>query len=491
MVSFGKKSLHLLLRFGPFLFVPAFLFLAYNYISSKSPLYKVSASISVDGAPQQSTIEDLKSKDLLAKVAEKLPLQASYYFASQPKKEIYPDSSPVKVVIKKLNDNPAPVWITLHANDNRQFELTRGDTSAFHKFNQPINESYGTFSVMRNDKADSAEKPVNVKMVGQAEAMNTLYNDLHVGAGHKENVIQLSLVAGNAKRGADLLNALLNIYGSTIDKGKAHLPATKTITTVQYDTIKNNGKNLTALKNKAAVLTRQIASLKGKEENPDETVQVKKSNVDPGQAKIYKAVDAYIKKPIDQFVQVPYVDEIENPDLNDQVNEFNETELTRRRLTRSSQIDSVNRKLMTLRSNIVEQVRAYLRNGHSESNRQLSKGYYENQIAAKQSRLDEINKEIKTGMPSITIQRSNKVKTVSINQASSKMVVLDKPEDNIEYMPVRSVLIYGLALLAGLLFPVAGWIIRVVHRGSSSRQPSGGEKLSDQISDLFRVKQID
>jgi len=490
MSSLVKKGLRILLRYGPFLFIPAFLYLAYNYVSAKSPKYKVTARVSIQGVPQQSAINSLGEKNLVSKTLAELPFQASYYFANQPKNEIYPDSSPVKVTVKSMVNSAEPVEITLRANDKSQFELTQGDTSEFHKFGAPVSESYGSFVVMFNPKTDSADKTVNVQMVPQAQVLEDFYKNYHVEAGHKEDVIQLDVVAANPKKGAEFLNAMLNAYGGSIHKDGDDAPVAKTINTVQYDTIRKAGKDVSGLKEKVADLTRQIASLKEQEKKPA-TVQVKRGNIDKNQAKIYQAVDSYIKQPIDQFVQVPYVDEIENPDLNDMVSDFNDAELARRRMTSQTKVDSMNRKLMTLRSNIVEQIRGYLKSGHSESNQQLSKAYYEEQIAAKQRRLDEINSEIKTAPgASFTVQKTTKTKTVNVSQASSKLVVLDKPEDNVEFIPVKATLIYALALLAGLLFPIAGWIIRVVRRNSSGKLIDG-EKLSGKINDLFQVKQID
>ncbi|MBS1529340.1 MAG: hypothetical protein JSU01_03445, partial [Bacteroidetes bacterium] len=152
MARFGRKSLRLLRRYGPFLFIPAFLYLAYSYISSRSPQYKVSANISLKRVTQQTAIKELKSKDLVNRVLDQMPMEASYFFAERPRHEIYPDSSPVKVMVKSLHNGTNPVWISLRVTGDQQFELTRGDTSEFYKFGVPVSESYGTFIVLRNSK---------------------------------------------------------------------------------------------------------------------------------------------------------------------------------------------------------------------------------------------------------------------------------------------------------------------------------------------------
>ena len=248
---------------------------------------------------------------------------------------------------------------------------------------------------------------------------------------------------------------------------------------------------MSALKEKATALTSQIENLKAQSANLAGTAPVRRSNLDKGQAKIYQAVDSYVKKPIDEFVQVPYVDEIEDPELNDQVSEFNEAELSRRHLTGTRQIDSANRKLMTLRSNIVERINAHLRNEGSASNRTLSRNNILAQIQSKEHQLAQLKKDIETaGAKSYTVVKTEKAKAATAI-GTAGLVVLDKPGDNIEFVPVNSLLIYGIALIAGILFPFAGWVIRSARRNASSRKLLDKEKLSEKLNDIFAVKQID
>jgi hypothetical protein len=189
---------------------------------------------------------------------------------------------------------------------------------------------------------------------------------------------------------------------------------------------------------------------------------------------------------------VPYVDEIEDPDLNDEVSEFNETELSRQRLTGSQQTDSINRKLMTLRSNIVERINGYLKTEGSASNAALSRAHVEALIQSKQQRLVQLNKDIETaGFHTGKIIKTEKVKPVETSAKFAGIGVLDKPEDNIEFIPVNTLFIYGIAIIAGIFFPFAGWVIRSVRRKTLSRKLLDKEKLSEKLNDIFAVKQID
>jgi hypothetical protein len=304
---------------------------------------------------------------------------------------------------------------------------------------------------------------------------------------HDNDVLKLTVVTGNPNKGVAFLNMLFNLYSETHHAAPVANNPSKP---VQTETIVKPGKDITSLKDKATELKKEIDELKVEANSSVKIVRVKKSSLDKGQLKIYEAVDGYVKKPIGQFVQVPYVDEIEDPELNDQVSEFNETELARQHLSRSEQTDSINRKLMTLRSNIVEHINASL--GHGES---LERSSPNTEVLAsiklKESRLAQVNKDIETaGFRTYTITKPDNTKPAA-PATGPKLVMLDKPADNIEYVPVNSMLIYGIALIAGMFFPFAGWVIRSVRKSSSSRKLLDKEKLSEKLNDIFAIKQID
>src|SRR5579863_2018942 len=191
MAPTQKKSRFLLRRYGLFLFIPISLLIAYTYISSQWPQYKVTAKIALKNIAADSAIDVIKSKYLITKALNQLPFQASYYFADIPKKEIYPDSSPVKLVVNSLKEGASETWISLQARDSTQFELTRGDTSEFYKFNEPIEESYGKFTVAPNTSVQDVDRAVNVKIEPQEALLDRFYNNLQVTPDSKHSVLKL------------------------------------------------------------------------------------------------------------------------------------------------------------------------------------------------------------------------------------------------------------------------------------------------------------
>ena len=215
-----KRTIVLVKKFGPYLCVPVFLMIAYSYTSSAYSKYRVTTKIALRDANIETAPGDIRSKYLVRWALDQLPFQASYYFADIPQKEIYPDSSPVKLVVRSLNEGAAETWISLQVRGSTQFEMARGDTSEFFKFNEPIIESYGKFTVLQNTAVKDADRLVNVKIESQATVLNRFYDNLKITRDNKGNEMTLTVLAGNAQKGASFLNTLFRLYGKTI-----HQPA--------------------------------------------------------------------------------------------------------------------------------------------------------------------------------------------------------------------------------------------------------------------------
>ena len=138
--------------------------------------------------------------------------------------------------------------------------------------------------------------------------------------------------------------------------------------------------------------------------------------------------------------------------------------------------------------------------------------YAETSSMAKELSLAEVNKEIEAALqkratehvepsqpvapvvkvapkPVAPIVRTAPPKTVSPAAPVQPFVIVGKPEDNIEYMPVNRPLIYAIALLAGLLIPLAGLVIKKLNMRAFSW--FGLVKLTEKIQSLFVVRQID
>jgi hypothetical protein len=501
-----KKTMILVKRFWLFLFLPVFFIIAYNHVSSLYPQYKVTAKIALKGISVTSAVDDIKSKYLIQKALGQLPFQASFYNAESPKNELYGDSVPVKFVFNDSKTISTEKWIQLETTDYNQFALANGDTSVYHKFNEPINEAYGKFTIVRNSWYKPTDEVYLIKLSQPADLLNQYYSKLRVETAN--DVITLSVSAGNPQKGADFLNKLLLAYEGDKHKDVNYTAApapriTKTVS--RPEKIDNSAEKanaaLAALKEKAERLDNEIAKLKTRSENASsEDRPEPTAKIGADQRKLYEAVKPYIKKPVDQFVQVPYVDEIENPDLNDEINEYNEAELAKQHLLASGQnrvqADSVNRKLMVLQSDIMEQLNAFLKNGKAPVRK--ASNYSASQIAdmiqSKEHELAEVNKNIQEAdqhkHPVVQVAAATKVVSTPVIVAP-RVVIVEKPGDNAELIPSNAFVFYLIALLAGLFIPFAGWVIRRATRNTSPRGVLDKEKLRETIGNIFSVRQID
>jgi hypothetical protein len=484
----AKRTSSLLKKYGLFLCIPLFLAIAWFYADSTYPQYKVSAKIALKGVSTESAISGLKSKGLIKKAIDQLPLQVKFYNTNSPKKELYGDSLPVKFVFGGLDSVNTETSLELAISGDDQFTLTNNDTVSYHKFNDLVNESYGKFTVIKTPFFKSRDQTLTVKLNESAQVLNQFYNSVRVEPDSRDNVITVSTLAGTSQKGVDFLNALLEVY-ATANPGKAGAPSNPPVI---YNT-RQITENIDVLKAKAATLDREISKLK-EENQGHKSMPRANARVDETQRKIYEAIRPYMKKPINQFVQVPYVDEIENPDLNDEVNEYNETELSKQRLLASAPggnalIDSANKKLMMLQSDIFEKISgsAVSRNSYTTSSSDNASNV---RIRIKEDSLNHLNKKIQAETHKYAAIKATSVKP-NTTASSPPLVMIEKPEDNIEYIPTNELMIYGMALLAAAIILFGWWIIRISGKKIISHAQFDPGKLSEKINNLFAEKQID
>jgi len=482
ILSFAKK-------YGLFLCIPLFLGAAYYYTIVTYPQYKVSAKVTLQDAAAASVANAIKSKPLVQKVISQLPLAAKFYNIKSPKNELYGDSVPVKFVFGGDNKINTETQLELSISNDDQFTLSNNDTVSYHKFNEPNSEYYGKFIVIKKPAFKSYDKTFIVKLDEPGQVLDQFYDKLHVEPGTTNNEVTVSVLTGNSQKGVDFLNRLLRLYAAS-NPGTATVAVTAPAPVADDESQMDD--NISILKGRASALEREINRLKDKSKVVKTRVVTRKPAVDETQRKIYEAIKPYVKKPIDQFVQIPYVDEIENPDLNDEVNEYNETELAKRHLVaqgNSAQIDTVNRKLMMLRSDIFEKI-----SGSASSRDSYTVSSPDNasivRIRIKEDSLSQLNKKIEAETRKYAAIKATPVKPQLV-AAGPRFAIIEKPEDSIEYLPVNELMIYGMALLASAVVLFAWWLTRKLSKKTTSYPSLDPKNISEKINSLFAEKQID
>jgi hypothetical protein len=213
---------------------------------------------------------------------------------------------------------------------------------------------------------------------------------------------------------------------------------------------------------------------------------------------MYKEIKPYMRKPIGQFVQIPHADEIGDPDLNEEINDFNEQEVYRQRLfatekPTAAQTDSVNKKLMRLQSDIVQKINAFLKEESAYNDRfhkHTDRGDRSQLIRSKETSLASLDKDITAAVDRYRATRKGEEAKIQAPQPGSVLTVVEKPENNIQYIPVNTVLIYAIAGSAGLIIPLV-WLLMLWASRVRALRLIDKEKLNDQLNDIFAVKQID
>jgi hypothetical protein len=216
-----KRTIVLVKKFGIYLCVPASLIIASNYTNSNYRQYRVTAKIAVSGIPVESAIADIKSKHLVRKTLEQLPFQASYYDANSPRDEVFGNALPVKLVFDHPRYNDDEVWLDLKLTGTNSFMLAHVDTVAYHEFNEPIREWYGTFKVVHRPGAQYRQASYTVRLDDPAKLYDQYYNNLRAET-EGDDGATISIVSGNPQKGAYFLNKLLQLYGAGKHSASRH-----------------------------------------------------------------------------------------------------------------------------------------------------------------------------------------------------------------------------------------------------------------------------
>lgn len=209
-----KRTIVLVKKFGLYLCVPVFLIIAYNYTSSTYSKYRVTTKIALRDANVETAASDIRSKYLVRKAVDQLPFQASYYNSDSPREEVFGNALPVRMVFDHARYTDGEVWLNLEVTGRNSFTLTHVDTTAYHAFNKPVHEWYGNFKVVHRPGTAYSQASYIVRLDDPAKLSDQYYNNLRVETIGDDGV-SISIVSGNAQKGIDFLNKLVQLYSGS------------------------------------------------------------------------------------------------------------------------------------------------------------------------------------------------------------------------------------------------------------------------------------
>ncbi|GAA4440162.1 polysaccharide biosynthesis tyrosine autokinase [Pontibacter saemangeumensis] len=421
----------------------------------------------------ENEIVVLKAKSLMQRTLEELELYTSYFVEDEVKYvEIYGEELPAKVIVSKLDESAYNKVVTLHIKDNSSFELVEFDGSrTSHKFGQEVNKPYGTFTVVMAAAAVTPDSPKNILVrFNDMRKMAISYSGrLDIAPVNKEaNVIRIGLIDAVPEKGKDIINKLIEVYNKEDDEEKNLIAANA------IDFIDERLKLLTA---ELTDVEKNVEQYKRKNEVTDIGSQAKmylekasdynRQLTDWGiQIDVLESIERYLSNQQTQNELVPSTLNIQDPTLLGLINKFNELQLERQRMLRTTQPDNplvqgMNDQLANLRLNILENLQN-IKNSLIITRDQLQANYAQfesrvQEVPSIERDLLEINRQQGTKQELyLYLLQKREESALSLVANVSNSRVIDAATAEEEPTLPKTKLIYLLAVLLGLGLPFAG-----------------------------------
>src|SRR5690606_25889997 len=313
----------------------------------------------------------LRSRSLMERVLTELGLNTSYFIDGRVlDMEVHPDDLPIKVIIKELYPDAFGKKIVIYPDIDNSFqlgELVEDKTVGLkrYRFGQQIEMPYGIFTVIKGGEGMQMRSRLIV-------AFHNM-NDLAAGYSQKivavpvnksSNVLSIGLVDPVWKKAVDILNKLIEVYEKEAVEDKNRL-ASSTLDFIderlQYLTaeLSDVEKNVAMYKMQNDLTDVSSEAQLYLESANDYNKQLGEFEI---QIDLLQSIEDYLARDNAQEVLVPSSMNIQDPTLLLLISKFNELQLERQRMLRTTQPDNplihnLNDQLANLRHNIIENVR--------------------------------------------------------------------------------------------------------------------------------------
>lgn len=440
----------------------------------------------------QDETQVLKSKSLMQRTLQELSLHTSYFVEDEVKHvEVYGEDLPARVIVSKLDESAYGKAVTIHIRNNSSFDLVEADASSTsHKFGQEVNKPYGTFTVVMAAAAITPDSPrdILVKFNDLRKMAVSYSGKLEIAPVSKEgNVLGLALVDPVPKKGKDIINKLIEVYNKEDDEEKNLIAANA------IDFIDERLKLLTA---ELTDVEGDVEQYKRKNEVTDIGSQAKmyvekandytKQLTDWGiQIDVLQSIERYLSNRQTQNELVPSTLNIQDPTLLGLIGKFNELQMERQRMLRTTRPDNpivqgMADQLANLRLNILENLQN-IKNSLIITRDQLQENYAQfesrvQQVPSIERDLLEINRQQGTKEQLyLYLLQKREESALSLVATVSNLKVVDAATAEEEPVLPKTNLIYVLAVLLGLGLPFAGIHLK--------------EALNDKVQELRDVEQ--
>ncbi|HEX8330748.1 MAG TPA: polysaccharide biosynthesis tyrosine autokinase [Hymenobacter sp.] len=442
------------------------------------------SSASSIGAPGKSIddeIEFFKSKTLMLRVVNELSLNTSYYIQGRFKDvEMYEKNLPIKLIINKLDSTAYDKSVTVQLAGNNSFNLGEhtGRVSKY-EFGQQISRPYGTFTIVSMPgyvnfrPSDENQKKIIIHFRNPHDLVDQFVGGLTVAPVKKEgNVLAVGLVDALPERGRAVINQLMEDYNKEALEDK-NRTATSTIRFLD--------DRLASLTSELTGVEKNVEQYKQQNEVADVTTQ---ANTYVAQASennrqlsewatqidVLESIESYLKQGSGQSKLVPSSLGIQDPTLLGLIGKFNELQLERERMLRTTEpgnmlVVTMDEQIGNLRANILENLRniknslVITSNNLKATSRQFSSRI--RNVPVIEREIGEINRQqaIKQNIYAFLLQKREEAGMTLASNISNLRVIDSAAALPYPVSPNKTTM-YLMSLLAGLLVPFGGIYLR-------------------------------
>jgi tyrosine-protein kinase Etk/Wzc len=423
----------------------------------------------------ENETEVLKSKSLMQRVVSELGLFTSYIIEGRVvDREIYGQGVPIKILINTVDSTAAGKTFAIELKPGNIFALDdhSGKVTTY-SFGQQIQKPYATFTVVSTTALNNSTSRIIVRFQDIQQIASHYNQSIAIQPISKSgSVLSLSLVDPVPDKAKNIINKLMDVYNKEAIEDK-NLMATNTlkflderlqyVTTdllgVEKDVAKYKSQNgLTDIVTQASDYTSQASSYS--KQLSDWAIQIE----------VLQSIESYLKKGGSQYSMVPSTLGIQDPTLLGLIGKFNELQMERERMLRTTQpnnplVQSMSEQLANLRINILENLRNIKRGLEITSNNlKASSGLFQSKVRrvpSMEQALLEINREksIKQNIYVYLLQKREET-ALSLAATASVARVIDPAMGGDYPISPNGQTIYLMALLLGLGIPFATLYVR-------------------------------
>lgn len=352
-------------------------------------------------------LELLRSESLIARVVLKNSFNVSYYLVGNIKKSEVYLSAPFRLVPQTINDSSSAVSMTLQALNNTGGVIeygAKGETKKFaFKWNQPFRTAGKMFVLAKREDFSKSNQKYLVTWSPVEATAAEIASKFTVGLLNKNtSIIQLSLVAQNAKRAQDILDAIAREYDlSDIEER----------TVITRNTLRFIDDRLTLISNELSGVESNLESYQGRNEiinlgtqsaqsfgNANDVSQnMKEINIKQG---VVQMIRNYFNNPASEDKLVPSTMGLDDATLSSLIGKYNDLQLTKQReaplvAANSTVMEDLNNQINNVRGSILESLQNISRSlTLQENNYQQQNGQYQ-QFLSSLPRKERVMQEIK------------------------------------------------------------------------------------------------